>query len=89
MLQSHMGTCSMEPIYCDNKCGLKISRKAMLQHKASECHKRMVSCRHCAKDFTYDTLQVLPSPANLTFSAALVRLASWRMIHWLSGNIIS
>jgi len=53
-----MGACSMEPIYCDNKCGLKISRKAMLQHKASECHKRMVACRHCDKDFTYDTLQV-------------------------------
>ena len=58
-MQSHMGTCSMEPIYCDNKCGMKISRKAMLQHKATECHKRMVACRHCAKDFTYDTLQVL------------------------------
>merc|ERR1712071_16751 len=41
---SHMGSCTMEPIYCDNKCGMKISRKQMMQHKSSECPKRMVCC---------------------------------------------
>ncbi|KAI9565910.1 hypothetical protein GHT06_009708 [Daphnia sinensis] len=53
---SHVGTCTMEPVYCDNKCGQKISRKQMMQHKAIECGKRLVACRYCAKDFSYDTL---------------------------------
>lgn len=55
--QSHVGTCTMEPVYCDNKCGQKISRKQMMQHKAIECSKRLVACRYCAKDFGFDTLQ--------------------------------
>nr|CAH0098369.1 unnamed protein product [Daphnia galeata] len=54
---SHVGTCTMEPVYCDNKCGQKISRKQMMQHKAIECSKRLVACRYCAKDFGFDTLQ--------------------------------
>lgn len=54
--QSHVGTCLMEPVYCDNKCGQKVSRKGMIQHKAVECSKRMTSCRHCAKEFAHDTL---------------------------------
>lgn len=55
--QSHVGTCTMEPVYCDNKCGQKVSRKQMMQHKAIECAKRLVACRYCAKDFGFDTLQ--------------------------------
>ncbi|XP_046635996.1 TNF receptor-associated factor 4-like isoform X1 [Daphnia pulicaria] len=53
---SHVGTCTMEPVYCDNKCGQKVSRKQMMQHKAIECAKRLVACRYCAKDFGFDTL---------------------------------
>ena len=46
----------MEPVYCDNKCGQKVSRKNMTHHKAIECSKRVVTCRHCAKEFGCDTL---------------------------------
>ncbi len=47
----------MEPVYCDNKCGQKVSRKGLAQHKAVECAKRPAACRHCgAKDFSADTL---------------------------------
>ena len=55
--QSHVGTCNLEPVYCDNKCGQKVSRKQMMQHKAIECSKRLIACRYCAKDFSFDTLQ--------------------------------
>ena len=47
--QSHVGSCNMEPVYCDNKCGSRVHRKHLAQHKSGECPKRLVSCRHCAK----------------------------------------
>ncbi|XP_057370624.1 TNF receptor-associated factor 4-like isoform X2 [Daphnia carinata] len=53
---SHVGTCTLEPVYCDNKCGQKVSRKQLMQHKAIECGKRLMACRYCAKDFSFETL---------------------------------
>ncbi|CAG2064235.1 unnamed protein product, partial [Timema podura] len=56
-LRNHVGSCGFEPIYCENKCGMKVQRRHLSQHKAAECSKRLVPCRYCAKEFVADTLQ--------------------------------
>lgn len=56
LLQNHAGTCGYEPIYCENKCGMKIQRRLLGNHKTSECAKRLLACRYCAKEFVADTL---------------------------------
>ncbi|XP_076362928.1 TNF receptor-associated factor 4-like isoform X2 [Tachypleus tridentatus] len=57
MLEGHMGSCQYEPIFCENKCGLKIHRRFVANHRMNECAKRLVACRYCQKEFVYDTLQ--------------------------------
>lgn len=57
--QIHLGNCSHEPIYCENKCGHKVQRRHLHQHKATECSKRLVPCRYCTNEFIADTLQVI------------------------------
>ncbi|XP_069703120.1 TNF receptor-associated factor 4 isoform X1 [Periplaneta americana] len=57
-LENHVGSCGFEPIYCENKCGMKVQRRHLTQHKAAECSKRLVPCRYCSKEFVADTLQV-------------------------------
>uniref|UniRef100_T1J2J1 TNF receptor-associated factor 4 n=1 Tax=Strigamia maritima TaxID=126957 RepID=T1J2J1_STRMM len=58
MLEGHAGTCLHEPIYCESKCGLKLQRRFMTNHRLNECTKRLLPCRYCHKEFVYDTLQV-------------------------------
>lgn len=55
-LEKHEGLCGYEPIYCENKCGMKIQRRNARKHKLSECGKRLAACRFCNKEFVYDTL---------------------------------
>ncbi|KAK4876039.1 hypothetical protein RN001_012461 [Aquatica leii] len=55
-LENHIGNCGYEPIYCENKCGLKIQRRLLGQHKGGDCFKRLVACRYCKKDFVADTM---------------------------------
>ncbi|XP_044732716.1 TNF receptor-associated factor 4 isoform X2 [Chrysoperla carnea] len=55
-LENHAGTCGYEPTYCENKCGLKVQRRHLSQHKATECVKRLIACRYCTKEFVADTL---------------------------------
>ncbi|KAK2711021.1 TNF receptor-associated factor 4-like isoform X1 [Artemia franciscana] len=55
--ENHVGTCSLEPIYCDNKCGQKVPRRVLGHHKTVECSKRLLPCRFCGKEFVADTLQ--------------------------------
>lgn len=43
-------------MYCENKCGLKVQRRHLNQHKTSECAKRLLPCRYCSKEFVADTL---------------------------------
>lgn len=54
--QKHTGTCGYEPLYCENKCGMKVQRRHLGQHKLGECAKRLVACRYCNKEFVFDTL---------------------------------
>ena len=56
-----MGSCGYEPLYCENKCGLKVQRRHLSPHKANDCAKRLVGCRYCNKEFVADTL-----PAHVT-----------------------
>lgn len=56
ILQKHTGTCGYEPLYCENKCGMKVQRRHIGQHKLGECAKRLVACRYCNKEFVFDTL---------------------------------
>ncbi|XP_077300538.1 TNF receptor associated factor 4 isoform X3 [Arctopsyche grandis] len=56
MLENHSGNCGYEPTYCENKCGVKIQRRLITQHKSNDCIKRLVACRHCSKEFVADTL---------------------------------
>ncbi|KYQ49623.1 TNF receptor-associated factor 4 [Trachymyrmex zeteki] len=55
-LEKHTGTCGYEPLYCENKCGMKVQRRHLGQHKLGECAKRLVACRYCNKEFVFDTL---------------------------------
>lgn len=55
-MQKHTGTCGYEPLYCENKCGMKVQRRHIGQHKLGECAKRLVACRYCNKEFVFDTL---------------------------------
>ncbi|XP_048518966.1 TNF receptor-associated factor 4 isoform X3 [Dendroctonus ponderosae] len=55
-LESHAGHCGAEPLYCENKCGVKMPRRLLSQHKAGDCAKRLLPCRCCGKEFVADTL---------------------------------
>lgn len=55
-LDQHAGTCPKEPLYCENKCGVRLQRRHIQRHKATECIKRLVPCRHCGHSFVSDTL---------------------------------
>jgi len=55
-LEAHAGACGWEPVYCENKCGVKIQRRLVDAHRAADCAKRLVACRHCSADFVADTL---------------------------------
>lgn len=57
ILEGHMSSCQYEPVFCENKCGLKILRRFVTTHQMNECAKRLVACRHCQKEFVYDTLK--------------------------------
>lgn len=57
-LEEHSGSCGQEPVYCDNKCGEKVARALLNQHRSVECSKRLTACQHCSKDFVADTLPV-------------------------------
>ncbi|XP_042909927.1 TNF receptor-associated factor 4 isoform X2 [Parasteatoda tepidariorum] len=57
-LENHVGSCQLEPIYCENKCGSKIQRRHQSNHRLHECTKRLIPCRYCQKEFVYDTLQI-------------------------------
>ncbi|KPP57508.1 TNF receptor-associated factor 4-like [Scleropages formosus] len=55
--EDHQGTCPQESVYCENKCGARMLRRLLTQHSATECPKRTQPCRHCGKEFVWDTLQ--------------------------------
>ncbi|KAL7307542.1 hypothetical protein TKK_0000238 [Trichogramma kaykai] len=55
-LEKHLGQCGYEPLYCENKCGMKVQRRHLGQHKLGECAKRLMACRYCQKEFVFDTL---------------------------------
>ncbi|XP_072375899.1 TNF receptor-associated factor 4-like, partial [Diabrotica undecimpunctata] len=55
-LENHVGHCGYEPLYCENKCGVKVHRRHLSQHKVGDCSKRLVPCRYCTKEFVADTL---------------------------------
>ncbi|XP_074642015.1 TNF receptor-associated factor 4-like [Tubulanus polymorphus] len=55
--EAHLGTCSYEVTWCENKCGAKLQRRFLGNHMRNECHKRLAICRYCGKEFVYETLQ--------------------------------
>ncbi|KAL4608425.1 TNF receptor-associated factor 4-like [Arapaima gigas] len=55
--EDHRGTCPQERVYCENKCGARMLRRLLAQHGAADCPKRTLPCRHCGKEFIWDTLQ--------------------------------
>ncbi|CAG9771399.1 unnamed protein product [Ceutorhynchus assimilis] len=57
-LEDHVGNCGYEPLYCENKCGVKIQKRHLSQHKNSDCSKRLLPCRYCSKEFVADTLAI-------------------------------
>lgn len=75
----HVNKCNYEPIYCENKCGLKIQRRLIHQHKAADCSKRLVPCRYCTNEFIADTLQVRKTPSNLRLQTYSHFIKKWRI----------
>lgn len=57
-MEDHEGSCPMESVYCENKCGAKMLRKYLTRHSAGDCPKRPIKCPHCDKDFNFDILKV-------------------------------
>ncbi|CAH1801330.1 unnamed protein product [Owenia fusiformis] len=57
MEDSHSGNCPVEIVWCENKCGAKLQRRYLNNHMRNECHKRLVPCRFCNKQFVFETLQ--------------------------------
>nr|CAH7736582.1 unnamed protein product [Callosobruchus chinensis] len=55
-LENHIGNCGHEPLYCENKCGVKVARRHLSHHKATDCVKRLIGCRYCGGEFVADTL---------------------------------
>ncbi|XP_076801596.1 TNF receptor-associated factor 4-like [Clavelina lepadiformis] len=56
-MEEHDGSCPMETVHCENKCGAKMLRKYLNRHSTGDCPKRPTKCTHCSKDFSYDILQ--------------------------------
>jgi TNF receptor-associated factor 4 len=46
-------SCPKEPLYCENKCGLRIQRRHMARHKSQECTKRLVQCRYISSFISF------------------------------------
>ncbi|CAM1306547.1 TRAF4 (predicted) [Pycnogonum litorale] len=57
MLEGHAGSCLYEPVYCENKCGSKLQKRFLNNHRMNECPKRLVPCAYCLKEFVCETLQ--------------------------------
>ncbi|XP_077509915.1 TNF receptor associated factor 4 isoform X1 [Amblyomma americanum] len=53
----HASQCPLEPVYCENKCGVKVSRRLLQEHRTNDCTKRLVPCPYCRKEFVFDTLK--------------------------------
>ncbi|KAL3195841.1 hypothetical protein MRX96_015722 [Rhipicephalus microplus] len=53
----HASQCPLEPVYCENKCGAKVSRRLLQEHRTNDCTKRLVPCPYCRKEFVFDTLK--------------------------------
>lgn len=56
-IQQHAGQCPLESVYCENKCGVKVVRRHLQEHRANDCAKRLVPCPYCRKEFVFDTLK--------------------------------
>jgi len=56
-MEEHEGTCLMESVHCENKCGAKMLRRYIDHHMAGDCPKRATKCSHCSKDFNFDIIK--------------------------------
>ncbi|KAG1673477.1 TNF receptor-associated factor 4 [Nymphon striatum] len=64
MLEGHTGSCLYEPVYCENKCGSKLQKRFINNHRLNECPKRLIPCAYCHKEFVCETLQALSEIQN-------------------------
>merc|ERR1712223_416420 len=56
-LKGHLNVCQKDALDCLNQCGAKIARTLMEDHMLYTCHKRLVTCPHCSKDFTGSVIE--------------------------------
>ncbi len=56
-LKGHLNVCQKDALDCLNQCGAKIARSLMEDHMLYTCPKRLVTCAHCAKDFTGSVIE--------------------------------
>ena len=53
-LGSVEGQCRYVDVQCPLECGKNIQRRHLEDHKATKCHKRPFTCKHCNYEATYE-----------------------------------
>ena len=53
-LGSVEGQCRFVDVQCPLECGKNIQRRHLEDHKATKCHKRPFTCKHCDYEATYE-----------------------------------
>ena len=55
-LGSVNGKCDFVAVYCQLKCGKRIQRRYLANHKSNECSKRPFSCEYCDYQATHEKI---------------------------------
>ncbi|XP_003388778.1 PREDICTED: TNF receptor-associated factor 5-like [Amphimedon queenslandica] len=61
-IDTHLNSCIYQLVHCTNECGVKIKRSKLETHLTDKCPKRLVNCRYCKQEGTY---QVITSISHL------------------------
>jgi TNF receptor-associated factor 4 len=72
-MENHAGSCDLEPIYCESKCGNKILRGNLSLHKSKICLKRLVPCNFCSKEFVIETITLHQKNCHLRHTSSKIQ----------------
>ena len=87
-VEEHQTICGFEPLYCENKCGLKVARNRLKAHMVNNCSKRLVNCKYCGRSFSRSSLSPWAATGSASASAAKAGSVRKRVVRWraMSGS---